>query len=190
MSKKGTDEIVVLLDTSGSMASQVKDVQGAFTSFIEEQQKVPGREASASLWTFNSPGRLLEEYVKRPLSNIKGLLLKPMGNTALLDAICLTIDRVGERLAMTPEESRPEKVIFLIITDGEENSSQRFTKQDVISRINHQKTHYQWIFQFVGPDPTLFHEAIPQHQTHSYDHRKIGSTYSVMSAAVRSSRIS
>ena len=52
----------------------------------------------------------------------------PMGMTALLDAIGITIDSVGKRLSETPEDERPEKVIIAITTDGEENSSREYTK--------------------------------------------------------------
>jgi len=190
MSKKNTDEIVVLLDTSGSMADQVADVKGAFASFIADQRKVEGRKATLTLWTFNSPHCIKIEWENLDLDRVVELELKPHGNTALLDAVCISIDSTGDRYARLPEASRPEKVIFMIITDGEENASKRFIKSDVLSRIKHQQDNYKWIFHFVGPDPSLFEEQIPRHQTVSYDQGRIGETYSHFSGLVRNSRVS
>ncbi len=190
MSKKGVDEIVVLLDTSGSMADQVKDVQGAFASFVKDQRSVPDRTATLTLWTFNSPGRLKAFWENLDLDKVGVLELKPSGNTALLDAVCETIDLTGERLSRLSEESRPEKVIFLIITDGEENSSTKFSRADVLRRIEHQQSAYKWIFHFVGPDPKLFQEQIPVAQTQVYKGgQHTNSTYMATSGSIRSSRI-
>jgi hypothetical protein len=68
----------------------------------------------------------------------------------LLDAIGRTIDEVGKRLAATPESDRPGKVIFAILTDGEENSSRRFTKHQVFDMIRHQQEKYAWEFIFLA----------------------------------------
>lgn len=61
-----------------------------------------------------------------------------------------TIDSVGRKLANMPEDERPSKVIFLIITDGHENSSRRFTPEQVKSMVEHQKDVYSWEFVFMG----------------------------------------
>jgi hypothetical protein len=75
---------------------------------------------------------------------------QPRGGTALLDAIGTTVDAVGLKLASLPDGERPGKVVFLIQTDGEENSSWQFTYQQIQNKIKHQTDVYKWDFVFLG----------------------------------------
>lgn len=81
------------------------------------------------------------------------------GGTALLDALGKAIDETGLRLAKLSEESRPAKVVFVVITDGEENSSTTFTKAQIREMIAHQEGRYQWGFSFLGCGFDAFAEA-------------------------------
>lgn len=74
----------------------------------------------------------------------------PRGGTALLDAVGKTVNMVRERLAKTDEEKRPGKVIFLIITDGQENSSKEFKADTVKEMVKHQIENYNWTFVYLG----------------------------------------
>ena len=74
----------------------------------------------------------------------------PSGGTALLDAVGSTITSVGKRLADTPEEERPANVMFVITTDGYENSSREYNQKQIADMIEHQKTKYSWTFMFLG----------------------------------------
>ena len=71
------------------------------------------------------------------------------GCTALYDAICTGIDELGCKFAAMPEAERPDGVIFAILTDGFENASRNFTREDVKNRIEHQSTKYSWDFRFL-----------------------------------------
>ena len=51
------------------------------------------------------------------------------GSTALLDAIGRTINKIGNAQKHTAEDYRAEKVMFVIITDGGENSSREYTAE-------------------------------------------------------------
>ena len=55
-----------------------------------------------------------------------------------------------------PEEERPANVLCVIITDGEENASRKFSTKDVKDRIEHQKTKYNWEFVYLAADPDAF----------------------------------
>ena len=81
------------------------------------------------------------------------------GGTALLDAVGRTIDNLGVRLSNTPEEERPEHVIFVITTDGEENSSMSYSLQKVREMIEHQQEKYSWQFIFLGANMDAVSEA-------------------------------
>ena len=68
------------------------------------------------------------------------------------DAVGNSINRVGARLASTPEDKRPGAVIFLVITDGEENSSKEFTREKIKEMVKHQTETYKWQFAYLGSD--------------------------------------
>ncbi|MDR1539606.1 MAG: hypothetical protein LBU32_16725 [Clostridiales bacterium] len=72
------------------------------------------------------------------------------GGTALLDAIGRTIHKIGNAQRHTADDYRAEKVMFVIITDGEENSSREYSSDKVKEQIEHQKTKYGWEFIFLG----------------------------------------
>ena len=159
MTDKNKTEIVVIMDKSGSMATLQNDVIGGFNSLVEDQKRQPG-DASLTLATFDSVTDFV--YLCRPIGDVEPLCActyRPGGSTALLDAICTTIDAVGGRLAKLPEYERPGKVLVVIMTDGEENSSIFHRLADVRTRIEHQKTKYSWDFVYLGANQDTFHEA-------------------------------
>ena len=69
---------------------------------------------------------------------------------ALLDAIGRTIHKIGNAQKHTAEDYRAEKVMFVIITDGEENSSREYTAEKIKAQIKQQKEKYGWEFVFLG----------------------------------------
>jgi hypothetical protein len=150
MTKENFASINVIIDASGSMQHLTHDTIGSFNGFLAEQKVVPG-EAAFTLCTFNTDYRLVHDFVQ--LAGVPDLSTKvysPEGGTALLDALGTTMDSVGRKLAAMPEEERPSKVIFLVITDGHENSSRRFSAQQIKDMVQHQKDVYSWEFVFMG----------------------------------------
>jgi len=137
----------VIVDRSGSMGSIQADAQGGFNTFIEAQKKCPG-EATLTLVQFDTNYEMLCE--NKPIRDVQPYTLIPRGATALLDAMGITIAKVGERLRQTPESSRPGKVLVAIITDGEENSSREFSRARVFDMIQHQREVYKWEFVFIA----------------------------------------
>jgi len=92
-------------------------------------------------------------YAAKPVARARRLTaetFQPRGGTALLDAIGRTIDATGVRLAALPEADRPEKVMVVIITDGEENSSVQYTQPQIFSMITLQQDVYHWSFLFLA----------------------------------------
>jgi Mg-chelatase subunit ChlD len=143
-------EIAFILDRSGSMASMVEPAIAGFNSFLREQQQGEG-DARLTLVLFDN--EYLVPCASLPVAEVVELdttTYIPRGNTALLDAIGRTIDELGARLAAIPEAERPGQVVVAILTDGEENSSTRFTWQDIARKIGHQEKHYAWQFLFLG----------------------------------------
>lgn len=151
MTRENLTSINVIIDASGSMRDLTKDTIGSFNTFLNEQKAVPG-EAMFTLCTFNTDYRLLHDCaVLANVPNLDAKSYRPNGGTALLDAVAVTINSVGQKLATMSEEDRPSKVIFLIITDGEENSSKQYRNPAVIREmIQHQRDKYSWEFVFMG----------------------------------------
>ena len=143
-------EISIVLDRSGSMASMAKEAIGGFNAFLESQQKLPG-DARLTLVLFDH--EYIVAYDGRPIKDVPPLdehTYVPRGTTALLDAIGRTVNTIGERLDKTPEANRPGKVLIVILTDGLENASQEFKRNQIYSMIKHQRDKYAWEFIFLG----------------------------------------
>jgi len=140
-------DITVVLDRSGSMASVVNDTKGGFDHFVDDQKKAPG-QANLTLVQFDT----IYDFVHqgKPIAEVPPLVFEPRGGTALLDAIGRAINETGARLKAMPESDRPAKVVFVIITDGEENASKEFTKDRINDMIKHQRDAYKWEFVFLG----------------------------------------
>ena len=97
-------------------------------------------------------------YEERPLSEA-ALKLEPRGSTALLDAMGKAIALIGSRLKTKPESERPGKVVVLVITDGHENASREWKREDVKKAVEHQREKYNWQFAFLGANIDSFAEA-------------------------------
>lgn len=143
-------DITVILDRSGSMASCVYDTIGGFNTFLKDQQQQPG-EAVMTLVQFDNEYQV--DYQSIPIKEVQPLNTEtyvPRGSTALLDAIGRTIVSVGNRLALLPEADRPNKVMIIIQTDGEENQSREFSHSRIMEMIKEQREKYNWDFTFLG----------------------------------------
>jgi uncharacterized protein YegL len=145
-------EIAFILDQSGSMESIKSGTLEGVNAFLDQQKKENSDyPVRFSLTLFSTEVEVRHSSVS--ISEVPGLdekTYQPSGGTALLDAIGITIDNLGKRLAETPEAQRPGKVIVAIMTDGEENSSQQFTWEQISEKIKHQTGVYKWEFLFMG----------------------------------------
>ncbi len=129
-------ELICILDKSGSMQAVANDAVHGFNSFLKSQQEIG--EANLTVVMFDHQFDVVYEGA---LSKGKPLKKWPNGgSTALNDAIGKTFNHVRERFT----QEQPEKVIMAIMTDGEENSSQHFSKDQVASEIKEHQDKYAW----------------------------------------------
>jgi hypothetical protein len=152
-------DITVVLDRSGSMESIASDVIGGLNTFIREQAQVEG-EACFTLVQFDDHYEVVHAHV--PVQDVPPLTDRtyvPRGSTALLDAIGRTIVATGARLAMMAEADRPQVVVFAVQTDGLENASREFSRQQVFDMIRHQEAKYGWQFVFLAADQDAIAEG-------------------------------
>lgn len=143
-------EIAFVLDRSGSMNPIAADAIGGFNTFLASQQALPG-EARLTLVLFDHEYLVVHDNAAiRQVPPLDATTYVPRGMTALLDAVGRTIDDVGVRLAATPEDQRPAKVLVAILTDGQENASRDYTFAKVSGMIKHQQEKYSWEFLFLA----------------------------------------
>lgn len=148
--KKDLTELVFILDKSGSMSGLEADTIGGYNSMLKKQQKGEG-EAIVTTVLFNDEYELLHDRI-----HINGIApiteddYEVGGMTALLDAIGLTIQKIAKVQKNTKEEERAEKILFVITTDGMENSSREYTPEKIKKMIQNQKEAFGWEFIFLG----------------------------------------
>lgn len=152
-------EIVAVIDMTGSMEPRRQDAVGGFNAFVREQKKLKGDCAVTALF-FNS--EKYETWLDAvELSRVPklGKEYVPAGMTPLLDAVGRTIDAVEKRLKKTAARKRPDKVVFVVITDGEENSSEKYTFKKVAEKIGKLRRQGSWEFLFLGADLDSFRQG-------------------------------
>ena len=148
--KKGLTELVFILDKSGSMGGLETDTIGGYNSMLAKQQEVEG-ECHITTVLFDNNYELLHDRIDiKAVSPISEKEYQVGGSTALLDAIGRTIHKIGNAQKHTADDYRAEKVMFVIITDGEENSSREYSAEKIKAQIERQKEKYGWEFVFLG----------------------------------------
>ena len=145
-------ELVFILDRSGSMGGLESDTVGGFNSMLAKQQGQDG-ECRITTVLFDHEYEILHDRIDiKAVSPITEREYFVRGNTALLDAIGKTIHKIGNTQKNTIEEYRAKKVLFVITTDGMENTSREYTYDKIKSYIERQKSMYGWEFIFLGAD--------------------------------------
>ena len=155
---KGT-EIVYILDRSGSMSGLESDTIGGFNSMMDKQKKT-GEKAYVSTVLFDDVCEVLHDRV--PIEKIEKMTDSQYyvrGCTALLDAVGGAIHHIGNIHKYAREEDRPEKTLFVITTDGQENASSRYTYDKVKHMVERQKNRFGWEFLFLGANIDAAKEA-------------------------------
>ena len=189
MENKST-ELVFILDKSGSMSGLENDTIGGYNSMLKKQRDVKGK-CNITTVLFDHNYELLHDRIDiRAIDPITEEEYFVEGSTALLDAIGKTIHKIGNVQKHTIDEYRAEKVLFVIITDGMENSSREYSSRIVKQMIEHQKERYGWEFIFLGANIDAVETAamygINANRAQNYraDSRGVAVSYDAMGEAV------
>jgi hypothetical protein len=171
--------LALVIDKSGSMMPKREEVIQGVNSFIAEQKKLPGK-AAITLTFFDS--YVTTPIVDTPIESFNTLdetNYKPSGWTALNDAVAQTIHSVRLR-------ANGRKVIFVVVTDGEENSSRHYVTQTVKQLIETGQAE-GWDFTFIGAGPNAWSQAntlgFKSHDFAHYDSNRLGGTVAAFAAA-------
>lgn len=148
--KQNYTHLILILDESGSMGTiQNATIEGV-NALVQKQKAEPG-DFTTAVYTFDDATKEVSAFTALNKDNYD-----PSGSTALLDAFCQAVDQEGKRLAALKESERPDKVVVVVVTDGEENSSRKFKIEDVRQRVTQQETAYKWQFVFLGANIDAF----------------------------------
>lgn len=153
MTKKDYTHLSIVADRSGSMVSIREDSEGGINTLIEEQAKLDG-EITVSLYEFDTNYNKVFGPVRA--ADAPKYNLVPRGGTALLDAAHNAIVDTGTFLRNLKESERPDKVVFAIVTDGEENSSREISQEQLKALVEKQTNDYSWEFVFLGANIDAF----------------------------------
>ncbi len=148
--KNDLTELVFILDRSGSMSGLESDTVGGFNSMIEKQKREAGK-CLVSTVLFDHESLVLHDRV--PISEVEPLTERDYvvrGSTALIDAVGGAIHHIGNVHKYARREDVPCRTVFVITTDGMENSSHRYTSDRVKAMVESQKKNHDWEFLFLG----------------------------------------
>ena len=194
--RKNLTELVFILDRSGSMRGLEADTIGGFNSMVEKQRREEGH-CLVSTVLFDHEIKVLHDRVD--LNELQPMTEKDYfvcGCTALLDAIGGAIHHIGNIHKYARPEDVPEHTLFVIITDGLENASRRYTSDEVKAMVKRQKEQYGWEFLFLGANidavETAGHFGISADRAVNYHADSAGTelNYEVLSDAIRDVRAS
>lgn len=188
-------EIVYILDRSGSMQPMQEAAVSAFNDFLAAQLTVPG-QARLTLVQFDDAYEV--PVAARDLPEVPQLTAAtyvPRGSTALLDAICRTVQETDRRIEALAEADKPAKVIVAVFTDGFENASRHFTSSAISDLIRRYREEKGWEFLFLAANQHAIASAAALHMDAHlsgnvrFSFHGIRTTGSAMARKVRASRM-
>ena len=192
--KNNVTELVFILDRSGSMHGLEGDTIGGFNSMLDKQRNGEGK-AYVSTILFNDHSVVIHD--RKDVQHVNPMTKEQYqvgGCTALLDAIGGAIHHIGNIHKYAREEDVPAKTLFVIITDGMENASHRYSLGRIKDMIQHEKEKYGWEFLFLGANIDAVSTAndmgicSDRAVTYCCDEQGTALNYEVIEKAVRSVR--
>lgn len=141
--------VAFLLDRTGSMASVKQETIGGFNGYLDELLKK--RESKDITFHFTQFDTLSVDVVHDcvPLNKVDRLTAKtyePRASTPLYDAIGTTIRNIETK-------ANAHKVLFVVLTDGEENSSSEWNEKTIKALIKEKEDKDKWTFSYIGVGP-------------------------------------
>lgn len=138
--------LLLVVDRSGSMGNIRDDMVGGLTTMLSQQAAEDGL-LTVDIVTFDDE---IEWQCSMTAPADVAIVLEPRGSTALFDAIGVSVNGFGAKLAALPEHARPGVVQVVVVTDGHENSSKEYTAEMVRAIVTEQTSRYGWDFVFLG----------------------------------------
>lgn len=177
-----TSEIIYILDRSGSMQTIWDDAFNGLNQFILDQKALEREKCYFQLTVFDN--EIYDLLEMQPIDRVDILtpdMVSPRGATALLDAMGSTIETARDN--QRELDMRPDKTSVIVMTDGRENASQKYTRERVNNMVRQQRHMHGWDFIFMGADMDAFSEGlslgIPRDKVHGWEKSKDGTRIAV-----------
>lgn len=148
--KTNLTELVFVLDRSGSMSGLEDDTIGGFNSMLEKQQALDDPCLVTTILFDHEYFTLHNRVDIHKIASLTRKDYEPRGSTALLDALGKSIQDTIKTQKFALAHDRAEKVLFVVITDGYENSSRYFNAEEIKHLVEKQQFIYDWEFIFLG----------------------------------------
>lgn len=181
-----TTKVIFILDKSGSMNYLTQSTIDGYNNFVKEA-KVSMPDAKLTTILFNDRYSVVVE--DKTMTDVKQMTryeYHAEGMTALFDAVGKAVKTIEEKVLLSKDVV--DKVIFVITTDGQENSSKEYTGQAIKDMIEYSRNSYGWEFLFLGAniDAFAFGSSIGIMHTSQYTANDIGtrSLYSTVTNTV------
>lgn len=178
--------VFLIVDESGSMSGLKKDTIGGINHFIKEQAK-DKIATKITIVKFES------DHVRIPVDGIPANEVgnftdyHPAGGTNLLDAVGVVMEKINNLLSQKSKNERPS-IFVQIITDGEENSSQNYNRDQIKKMINSAEKQ-DWIISYVGANVDSFAQSaslgLSSYGVSNYSVNNTMGTYSAMASSVK-----
>ena len=150
--------VAFILDKSGSMAHLRDETISTFNEQLQEHRRNGRKGGETSLSLIQFSGNVEETFFNLLVDEISGKLdreeYNPCGSTALYDAIGYTVNKL-QRL----DEVGDVGFLVVVISDGQENASRKYTGKEIASLRNELEETGRWTFQYIGSDPNAIIEA-------------------------------
>jgi len=151
--------IINILDRSGSMINIKDDAIGGFNTFLKEQQKLPDKALMKTV-LFDDEYKVLHEVMDiHKVKELTDNTFIPRGMTALHDSIGKTIAETQEYIDGLKKTKRPDQVLVVILTDGQENASKEYTQAKVKKLVTECQDKYNWNFVYLAANQDAFTES-------------------------------
>jgi hypothetical protein len=141
-------DIICIIDMSGSMSSIIEKARDGFNKFLKEQKKSGNK---IKFWLMFFDDEFFMPYKNVPIEKVKKLnsdTYYARSMTALYDAVGSAIDNYLDYLSEIPKELRSDKTLFVILTDGEENSSKIYHKELISNMVTMMRNDFTYSTEY------------------------------------------
>lgn len=183
---KPKTHVLLLVDESGSMAGLANDTRGGFATYLDSLTTDKTAKYRITVGLFHTEYRLLANAAKlKDTPRLNEHNYQPAGGTALLDAVGRIITDFEKDTTLADAD----RVLLVIMTDGEENSSHEYRLDTIRKMITDRTGGGRWGVIFIGSGIDAWQQAqglgISRASTISVDHSAQGtrSTYSGLATA-------
>jgi uncharacterized protein YegL len=155
-----TQYVAFVLDMSGSMGVIKQVAINSYNEQLQELKKQTDIKTKVITTVFNSSPVNMDGIDVVPLEDVEELTedtYYPSGMTALYDAIGFTINKVVQEYK---DDKTDTAVLFVVITDGQENNSLEFHQANVKQMTEDLEKTKRWTFTYLGANVNPLETAV------------------------------